>query len=102
MIITVISNPTKKEVVMYYAGIDAHTKSSTICIVDRRGRKVSSSTVLTNGEGFRVDLEKWAKRGLTAAVESSGEPSQLVPARRLRGAYPVTDNREVSCQWSQR
>lgn len=57
---------------MFYAGIDAHMKSSTICVVDRRGRKVHRCEVLTCAEGFRVGLAGWAKRGLTAAVESSG------------------------------
>jgi transposase len=57
---------------MYYAGIDAHVKSSTIYIVDRKGRKVSSCEVMTNQEGFAIGLRAWAKRGLVAAVESSG------------------------------
>lgn len=57
---------------MFYAGIDAHTKSSAICVVDRRGRKVHRCEVLTNAAGFRAGLGKWARRGVTAAVESSG------------------------------
>jgi len=57
---------------MYYAGIDAHTKSSTIWIVDRKGRKVSSSTVMTSAEGFAAGLGRWARRGLKSAVEASG------------------------------
>lgn len=57
---------------MFYAGIDAHTKSSTICVVDRKGRKVYGCEVLTGAEGFRAGLVRWAKRGLVAAVESSG------------------------------
>ena len=80
---------------MFYAGIDAHTKSSTICVVDRKGRKVSSSTVLTNAEGFRVGLGKWARRGLTAAVESSGITRwvcELLKALKVR-AVVVNPNR---------
>jgi len=46
---------------MFYAGIDAHVKSSTIWIVDRKGRKVSNSTVVTSAEGFA------ARRALRAA-----------------------------------
>jgi transposase len=57
---------------MFYAGIDAHVKSSTIWIVDRKGRKVSSSTVVTSSEGFAAGLGRWARRGLKAAVEASG------------------------------
>src|SRR5262250_281290 len=57
---------------MYYAGIDAHTKSSTIWIVDRKGRKVSSSTVMTSAEGFAAGLGRWARRGLKSTVEASG------------------------------
>jgi transposase len=57
---------------MFYAGIDAHMKSSTICVVDGKGRKVHRCEVLTSAEGFRAGLGRWAKRGLTAAVESSG------------------------------
>jgi hypothetical protein len=57
---------------MFYAGIDAHMKSSTIWIVDRKGRKVSSSTVVTSAEGFAAGLGRWARRGLRAAVEASG------------------------------
>src|SRR5215471_10941479 len=57
---------------MFYAGIDAHMKSSTIRIVDRKGRKVSSSTVMTSAEGFAAGLGRWARRGLQAAVEASG------------------------------
>ena len=56
---------------MYCTGIDAHQKSSTICVVDRRGRKVHRSHIHTSAEGFRVGLERWARRGLVA-VESSG------------------------------
>lgn len=57
---------------MYCAGIDAHQKSSMTCVVDRRGRKVHRSHILTSAEGFRVALERWARRGLVVAVESSG------------------------------
>src|ERR1700757_1506945 len=57
---------------MFYAGIDAHMKSSTIWIVDRKGRKVSSSTVMTSAEGFAAGLGRWVRRGLKAAVEASG------------------------------
>jgi len=57
---------------MFYAGIDAHMKSSTIRIVDRKGRKVNSSTVMTSAEGFAAGLGRWARRGLQAAVEASG------------------------------
>lgn len=57
---------------MFYAGIDAHTKSRTIWIVDHKGREVSSSTVVTSAEGFAAGLERWARRGLKAAVEASG------------------------------
>jgi len=57
---------------MFYAGIDAHVKSSTICVVDRKGRKVHQCEVLTSAEGFQAGVDKWARRGLTAAVESSG------------------------------
>jgi transposase len=57
---------------MFYAGIDAHTKSSTICVVDGKGRKVSSSTVVTSAEGFAAGVGRWARRGLKAAVEASG------------------------------
>lgn len=57
---------------MLYAGIDAHMKSSTICVVDRKGRKVHRCEVLTSAEGFRAGLGRWAQRGLIAAVESSG------------------------------
>jgi hypothetical protein len=57
---------------MFYAGINAHMKSSTIRIVDRKGRKVSSSTVMTSAEGFAAGLGRWARRGLQAAVEASG------------------------------
>ena len=55
---------------MFYAGIDVHVKSSTICVVDRRGRKVHGCEVLTSAEGFEAGLGKWARRGLMAAVES--------------------------------
>ena len=34
---------------MFYAGIDAHMKSSSIYILDGQGRKVSSSKVMTGG-----------------------------------------------------
>ena len=57
---------------MFYAGIDAHVKSSTIWIVDRKGRKVSNSTVVTSAQGFAAGLGRWAGRGLRAAVEASG------------------------------
>src|SRR6201993_2707274 len=57
---------------MFYAGIDAHMKSSTIWIVDRKGRKVSSSTVMTSAEGFAAGLGRWVRRGLKAAIEASG------------------------------
>jgi transposase len=57
---------------MFYAGIDAHMKSSTICVVDRKGRKVHRCEVMTSAEGFRAGLKRWAQRGLVAAVESSG------------------------------
>ncbi len=48
---------------MFYAGIDAHVKSSTICVVDRRGRKVHCCEVLTSAEGFRAGLQRWARAG---------------------------------------
>jgi transposase len=57
---------------MFYAGIDAHTKSSTIGVVDRKGRKVGSATVMTSAEGFAAGLGRWTSRGLKAAVEASG------------------------------
>src|ERR1700746_3379442 len=57
---------------MFYAGIDAHMKSSTIWIVDRKGRRGRSSTVLTSAEGFAGGLGRWVRRGLKAAVEASG------------------------------
>lgn len=57
---------------MFYADIEAHMKSSTICVVDRKGRKVHCCEVLTSAEGFRTGLGRWAKRGVTAVVESSG------------------------------
>jgi hypothetical protein len=48
-------------------------KSSTIWIVDRKGRKVGNSTVMmTSAEGFAAGLGRWAGRGLKAAVEASG------------------------------
>jgi transposase len=72
VIITVISNPTKKEVVMYYAGIDAHSKSSTICVVDKQGKKLGGGTVVTSAEGLRCGLSRWLGQGVVAAVESSG------------------------------
>src|ERR1700752_2634414 len=57
---------------MFYAGIDAHMKSSTIWIVDRKGRKGSSSTVMTSAEGFAAGLGRLGRRGVKAAVEASG------------------------------
>jgi len=57
---------------MFYAGIDAHMKSSSIYILDGQGRKVSSSKVMTSAEGFASGLGRWARRGLKAAVEASG------------------------------
>ena len=57
---------------MVYAGIDSHVKSSTIWIVDRKGRKVSNSTVVTSAESFAAGLGRWVDRGLKAAVEASG------------------------------
>jgi hypothetical protein len=56
---------------MFYAGLDAHTKSSTIWVVDRKGRKVGSATVMTSAEGFAAGLRRWASPGLKAAVEAS-------------------------------
>jgi hypothetical protein len=64
------SNPTKKEVVVYYAGIDAHSKSSTICVVDRKGRTLGGGTMVTSAEGLRAGLNRWLVRGVVAAVES--------------------------------
>ena len=57
---------------MFYAGIDAHVKSSTICVVDHKGRKIHQCGVMTSADGFQVGLGKWAQRGLRAAVEASG------------------------------
>ena len=66
------------------------------CIVDRKGRKVSSGTVLRNAEGFRAGLEKWARRGLTAAVESSGITPwvcHLLKAMQVKVVVVVNANR---------
>jgi transposase len=61
--------PNEKEVVMYYAGIDAHSKSSTICVVDKQGRKLGGGTVVTSTEGLRHGLNRWLGQGVVAAVE---------------------------------
>lgn len=57
---------------MYYAGIDAHSKSSTICVVDKQGRKLGGGSVVTSAEGLRVGLNRWLGKGVVAALESSG------------------------------
>jgi transposase len=77
---------------MFYAGIDAHVKSSTIWIVDRRGRKVSSSTVMTNAEGFAAGLGRWARKGLKAAVEASGITPWICQLLKDLGAKVVVVN----------
>jgi hypothetical protein len=74
---------------MFYAGIDAHTKSSTICVVDRQGRKVHRCEVLTSGEGFQAGLQRWARRGLVAAVESSGITPWVVELLLQQGVKKV-------------
>jgi hypothetical protein len=55
---------------VYYAGIDAHSKSSTICVVDRKGRTLGGGTMVTSAEGLRAGLNRWLVRGVVAAVES--------------------------------
>jgi transposase len=77
---------------MFYAGMDAHMKSSTIWIVDRKGRKVSSSTVLTSAEGFAAGLGRWARRGLKAAVEASGITPWICQLLRDLGVKVVVVN----------
>jgi transposase len=74
---------------MFYAGIDAHTKSSTICVVDRHGRKVHRGEVLTSAEGFQAGLQRWARRGLVAAVESSGITPWVVELLLQQGVKKV-------------
>src|SRR6201988_2648975 len=61
---------------MFYAGIDAHMKSSTIWIVDRKGRKVGSSTLMTSAVGF-------------AAGVGRGVRSIINPESEARGTAPV-------------
>jgi transposase len=77
---------------IFYAGIDAHVKSSTIWIVDRKGRKVSSSTVMTSAEGFAAGLRRWARRGLKAAVEVSGTTPWICQLLRGLGVRVVVVN----------
>jgi hypothetical protein len=71
---------------MFQAGIDAHTKSSTIWVVDGKGGKVHSCEVMTTAEGFAAGLARWARRGLVAAIESSGvTPWVAIGILRLSG-----------------
>src|ERR1700739_4244379 len=77
---------------MFYAGIDAHMKSSTIWIVDRKGRKVSSSTVMTSAEGFAAGLGGWVRRGLKAAVEAGGVPPWVCQLLKDLGGGVVVVN----------
>jgi hypothetical protein len=84
------SNPTKKEVVVYYAGIDAHSKSSTICVVDRRGRTLGGGTMVTSAEGLRAGLNRWLVQGVVAAVESKlGSRLRFAICSRAKGEESV-------------
>jgi transposase len=77
---------------MFYAGIDAHVKSSTICVVDGKGQTVHRCEVLTSGEGFRAGLKRWAQRGLTAAVEASGITPWVAPLLQAMQVKVVVAN----------
>jgi transposase len=77
---------------MYYAGIDAHLKSSTIYVMDEKGQKVKSSTVVTSREGLRTGLGGFARGRLVAAVGSSGIALWVVGMLKELGAEVVVVN----------
>ncbi len=77
---------------MYYAGIDAHLKSSTIYVMDEKGQKVKSTTVATSREGLRAALGVLARRRLLAAIESSGIALWVVGMVKELGAKVVVVN----------
>jgi transposase len=80
---------------MYYAGIDAHLKSSTICVMDEKGQKVKSTTVATSREGLRTalgGLGRSRRAGLVAAVESSGIALWVAGILKELGAKVVVVN----------
>ena len=77
---------------MYYAGIDAHLKSSTIYVTDEKGKKVKSATVATSREGLRAALGTLGRRRWVAAVESSGIVLWVAGMLRELGAQVVVVN----------
>jgi len=77
---------------MYYAGIDAHLKSSTIYVVNEKGAKVKSSTVVTSREGLRAGLGGSARGRLVAGVESSGIALWVAGMLKELGAKVVVVN----------
>jgi hypothetical protein len=90
---------------MFYAGIDAHMKSSTIWIVDRKGGKVSSSTVLTSADGFAAGLWRWAHALGLSIVEGfgsesrSGEPESREADRRIKKKADRVDAETLAELW---
>ncbi len=56
---------------MYYCGLDLHAKSSTFCMVTRRGRRVREGEVRSSRRGFREIVESCGGEPLRVVIEAS-------------------------------
>lgn len=81
---------------MVYCGLDLHAKSSTFCIVNRRGRRVAEGEVRSSRRGFSELMKRAAGESVRVVVESSTRTRWAAGVLESLGAeVVVVDPRKV-------
>lgn len=81
---------------MYYCGLDLHTKSSTYCIVTKKGRIVVEGEVGSSKTGFGQLVEKAGETALRIVLEASTRTRWAAQVLESLGAEVViVDPRKV-------
>jgi transposase len=81
---------------MYYCGLDLHAKSSALCIVTARGRRVAEGTVPGARRGFEEMLAHCSGEPVRVVLEASTRTRWAAQQlERLGADVIVVDRRKV-------
>ncbi len=80
---------------MFYIGSDVSEKSSHICVLDNKGKKIECQEVPTDKDGYRQYFGKWLGKHVKVAVEAGGHSRWIHDTLKKLGiiVYIVNPNK---------
>jgi transposase len=81
---------------MYYIGLDLHAKSSTFCVVNRRGKRTAEGQVPSSRVGFKSMIDRCEGQEVKVVVEASTRTRWAAEVlERLGAEVVVVDPRKI-------